>query len=71
MRASGRLFAIDSVTFTGADAPANTGLINATLAVTGFAFGRPVVVPADGAAADGTPVGAAQVDPPAAEAATP
>ena len=67
VRASGRLFATDSIQFTGAGGEDRSGLIQATLMVTGFAFGQPVAVPVAGA--DGSSVGVAEVDP--SEAATP
>jgi len=44
VRASGRLFAIDSIQFTGAGA-SGSSLIQATLAINAFAFSQPVAVP--------------------------
>ena len=53
VRASGRLFAIDAIQFTGGDTE-RSGLIQATLTVNAFAFSRPVAAAgADGE--DGTP----------------
>jgi Tfp pilus assembly protein PilO len=44
VRASGRLFAIDSIQFTGAGA-SGSSLIQAVLAINAFAFSQPVAVP--------------------------
>jgi hypothetical protein len=54
VRASGRLFAIDSITFAGGNAETG-GLIQATLTMSAFAFSRPAAVPS--ATADGTSPG--------------
>lgn len=66
VRASGRLFAIDSIQFTGGTSEGAT-LIQASLTVNAFAFSRPVAVPV---AADGTSSGTANVQT-GSEAATP
>jgi hypothetical protein len=47
VRATGRLFAIDQIQFTGA-ATENSSLIQATLTVNGFAFSQPVAAPVAG-----------------------
>ncbi|MEJ7791502.1 MAG: hypothetical protein WKF65_05975 [Gaiellaceae bacterium] len=62
--AIGRLFAIDSIQFTGASAETGGGLIQATLSVTAFAFSDTVSTPVAGA-----PV--ASGDEPTAEAVRP
>ncbi len=48
VRASGRLFAIDSIQFAGAGAASGGGLIQATLSVTAFSFSDQVAVPTTG-----------------------
>ncbi len=63
VRASGRLFAIDSIQFTGASAATGGGLIQATLVVTAFAFSGTVPPLAAGTeSTDGAPVGGAAVE---------
>ena len=66
VRASGRLFAIDSIQFAGGGTDGG-GLIQASLSVTAFAF--PGAVPAPPAGNDGSSAGVA--DDPAAEATNP
>ncbi len=61
VRASGRLFAIDSIQFTGASAETGGGLIQATMTVAVFAYNGAAPPPVAGA--DGTSVGVAVVDP--------
>ena len=61
VKASGRLFAIDSIQFAGASAQTGGGMIQAALSVSAFAFSTPLSVPSTGP--DGTPVGVAVVDP--------
>ena len=70
VRASGRLFAIDSIQFAGAGAESGGGLIQATLLVTAFAFSGTVPPPAATDGDDGDPVGGAAVES-GSEAATP
>ena len=62
VRASGRLFAIDSITFAGGSAEAG-GLIQATLSVTAFAFSRPAAVPSTTPAGASSGVDAAPAPP--------
>lgn len=69
VRASGRLFAIDSIQFAGAGAATSGGLIQATLSVTAFSFSDQVTAPAAGVDG-GTPEGVAVVES-GSEAATP
>jgi len=69
VRASGRLFAIDSIQFAGAGAATGGGLIQATLSVTAFSFSNQVTAPVAGADG-GTPEGVAVVEF-GSEAATP
>lgn len=60
VHASGRLFAIDSIQFSGVSSEGGS-LINATLTVAAFAFSQPVAVP--GTNPDGTSSGVAVAEP--------
>jgi len=61
VRASGRLFGVDSIQFAGAGAASDGGLIQATLSVTAFSFSNQVTAPVAGG--DGTtPEGVAVVE---------
>lgn len=68
VRASGRLFAIDTIQFAGASAEPGGGMIQATLTTAVFAFSGAVSTPVPGT--DGTSAGVAAVDP-GSEAARP
>ena len=71
VRASGRLFAIDSINFGGAGGTGAGGLIQATLSVTAFSYSGQVAVPVvgvDGAAPEGEGVAVVESG---TEAATP
>jgi len=61
VRASGRLFAIDSIGFAGAPTEVST-LIQATLTINAFAFSRPVAAPVAGAGGTGATPGIAAVE---------